>query len=66
MEIVEDVLAKVNIWCKENKLTFNAKKSEYIIFANFYCNKIFKKSSARRGTVHLGDAVMNDVDMYKY
>ena len=60
-EIANQILKKINRWCNENKLTLNAKKTEYVIFGT----KV-RKSQAQAIDLKLGEAQLREVESYKY
>ena len=58
---MNQVLRDVHRWCSENKLTLNTKKTEYVIFGS----KI-RKAQAPQIELKIGDAVLKEVESYKY
>ena len=60
--IMNEILQEVDGWCINNKLTLNAKKTEYVI----YGTKNMKKNQLTQITLILGRTKLNEVDSYKY
>ena len=58
---VQRVLADIAAWCKNNKLTLNANKTEYVI----YGTKI-RKSKAPQISLSIDGATIKEVEAYKY
>ena len=54
-------MEKVHLWCLENKLTLNAKKSEYVIYGTKK-----KCDGIQNFTLNIGKDRLNRVDSYKY
>ena len=60
-KVVQEVLDKINDWCRTNKLTLNASKTEYVIYGT---KKI--KSNTLPISLRIGENVLREVDSYKY
>ena len=60
-ETMQKTLSKIATWCKTNKLTLNASKTEYVV----YGTKI-RKARAPRISLQIGDAPIREVDSYGY
>ena len=59
--IMNTILKEINLWCIENKLTLNTKKTEYVIFGTKT-----NKNKAGIITLKLGEAILEEVESYKY
>ena len=60
-KVVQKVLDKIYVWCKDNKLTLNTSKTEYVI----YGSKL-RKAKAPKISLQIGNVQLNEVDHYKY
>ena len=60
-DILNEVLGLVNTYCKENMLTLNTRKTEYVIFNT-------KANKTRGGQIELklGEEILREVESYKY
>ena len=60
-KIMNTILKEIHRWCAENKLTLNAKKTEYVIFGTTR-----RKRGADPIQLTLGDTTLREVQSYKY
>jgi hypothetical protein len=60
-ELIEAVLCKIHAWCRENKLTLNAEKTEYVVYGTKT-----KKANAPPVSLHIGGTLLREVNSYKY
>ena len=58
---VQLVLNKIAAWCRNNKLTLNASKTEYVIYGTKT-----RKNKAIKTNLKIGNINIKEVDTYKY
>ena len=60
-KLTNDNLSRINIWCKENKLTFTIIKTEYITDGSKN-----KKDRSPEVQIKIGIENLREVETYKY
>ena len=55
------VLTRVNLWCSENKLSLNTKKTEFVIYGTKS-----RKARAQPITLHIGGNQIREAGAYRY
>jgi hypothetical protein len=60
-ELIQAVLYKIHVWCRENKLTLNAKKTEYVVYGTRT-----KRANAPPVSLYIGGTLLKEVNSYKY
>ena len=56
--IIQSVLSKITVWCRKNKLTLNASKTEYVIYGTKA-----RKGKAPQINLEIGGIDLKEVDL---